>query len=220
MARKKGRGRGRRSKKVEENGTVDAARGDAGVEDSGRGGEPVVGAESPESPEARDQRRRAAVQESRKAYYRMLAEVATSMWYLKTKHFRKAWDDDDPDLEDRRERRALGRLAKGIEALTEAGVEVHDPTNERYPAGGEATMKPIQLDPTPGISFATVTETVRPVVYLGQARIQRGEVFVAVPLEDDTEKSDAEKSDAENSDAENSDTEHADTESERTQEKG
>jgi len=185
MAKSKGRGRGRRSKKLKENGTAEAAGAPVSRHQPAAREPEVTEAGDDESPEALERRRQHAVKESRRAYYRMLSEVATSMWYLKTKHFRKAWDDDDPELEDRRERRALGRLAKGIEALKEAGVEVHDPTNERYPSGGEATMKPIQLDPTPGIGFATVTETVRPVVYLRQTRIQRGEVFVAVPLEGD-----------------------------------
>jgi hypothetical protein len=123
--------------------------------------------------------------ESRQAQYRALSDVAVSLWYLKTKHFGQMWSDPDPDVEDPRERRALGRLAKGVAALANLGIEVHDPINSRYPEGGEAMMKPIQLEPTPGISVALVTETVRPIVYIRDRLLQRGEVFVATPIADD-----------------------------------
>lgn len=133
----------------------------------------------PGAPQSSGEERR----EARRAHFQMLASVATSMWYLKTKHFGKAWVDEDTDMEDPRDRRALGRLAKGVQALAEGGVEVHDPTHERYPEGGEAMMKPVQMIPTEGFTEARVTETVRPIVYFAEHLIQRGEVFVATPIE-------------------------------------
>ncbi|MCC5829131.1 MAG: hypothetical protein JJU36_06750 [Phycisphaeraceae bacterium] len=115
---------------------------------------------------------------------KLAAEFATCLWYLKTKHFKREWDDDETGDDDPRVRRALGRLNKSIEALGESGIEVHDPTNKRYPAGGEGMMRPIQLVPTAGITFEVVTETVAPIIYRDDRLIQRGEVFVAVPKED------------------------------------
>jgi hypothetical protein len=112
---------------------------------------------------------------------RVVADVATCLWYLKTKYFKRDWSDLDPESDDAKERRALGRLERGIEALVQAGIEVHDPTNDRFPIGGEGMMKALQTVPTPGLSHATVTETVRPIVYRGDRQIQRAEVFLAVP---------------------------------------
>lgn len=111
---------------------------------------------------------------------KLVADVAVCLWYLKNKHFKKDWKDPASDA-DPRVRRALGRLERGIAALREYGVEVHDPTDERYPEGGEAWMKPINFQSTPGLTSAKVAETVVPVVYRDDQLIQRGEVFVEVP---------------------------------------
>jgi len=115
--------------------------------------------------------------------YQMVAEMANCLWYVKTKHFRRDWESKDTGDEDPRVRRALGRLNRGIDSLKEGGFEVHDPTNERYPQGGENMMRPIQFQPTAGLTFDKVTETVTPIIYHNDRLIQRGEVFVAVPKE-------------------------------------
>lgn len=115
---------------------------------------------------------------------KLIAEFATCLWYLKTKHFKRDWDDGETGDDDPRVRRALSRLNKCIEALSDCGVEVHDPTNNRYPAGGEGMMRPIQFLPTAGITFEIITETVAPIVYCKGRLVQRGDVFVAVPKED------------------------------------
>jgi hypothetical protein len=112
---------------------------------------------------------------------RHLAAVATCLWYLKTKFFKRAWDLGDMQDDDPRVRRALSRLNKGIDTLSEAGVSLEDPTNRRYPPGSESLMRPIQTQPTPGLTFERVSETVTPIVYRNDRLIQRGEVFVAVP---------------------------------------
>lgn len=111
----------------------------------------------------------------------MVAELATCLWYLKTKHFKREWKSDDTSDDDPRVRRALGRVNRGIDALAKYGVEIDDPTNRRYPQGGENMMKPIEFQPTDGLTFEKVTETVRPIVYRDDRLLQRGEVFVAVP---------------------------------------
>ncbi len=117
----------------------------------------------------------------------LIAEIASCLWYLKTKHFKKAWgndatDDGDTD-EDPRVRRAIGRLNRGIDALKDNGIEIDDPTNKRYPPGGEGMMRPLQFQPTAGLTCEMVTETVTPIVYRNGQLVQRGEVFVAVPQE-------------------------------------
>lgn len=111
----------------------------------------------------------------------LVAEVATCLWYLKSKFFRQPWEEVNVTGDDPRHRRAVGRLNKCIALLKDGGIEVHDPTNERYPEGGEGTMRPIQFAPTDGLQFPQVSETMSPVVYRNQHLLQRGEVYVAVP---------------------------------------
>jgi hypothetical protein len=115
---------------------------------------------------------------------KLVVEIGTCLWYLKTKYFKRAWDDTDDDGDDPRLRRALSRLNKGMLALKESGIEVHDPVNERYPQGGEGTMRPIQFVPTPGLAFERVSETVSPIIYRQERLIQAGEVYVSVPKEE------------------------------------
>lgn len=115
---------------------------------------------------------------------RLLAEVATCLWYLKTKYFKHEWDDHDGEDDDPRVRRALKRLRKSVDMLHENGIEVHDPSNKRYPPGSEGLMRPIQFLPTAGLTFEMVNETVSPIIYFNDRLLQRGEVFVAVPKEE------------------------------------
>ncbi|MDF1798891.1 MAG: hypothetical protein P1V81_06925 [Planctomycetota bacterium] len=119
----------------------------------------------------------------------LVATMATCIWYLKTKHFKRAWGDLDASDEDPLVRRSLGRINRVIDKLEKGNVELQDPTNERYPSGGEHTMRPIQFTPTAGVSFEVVTETVVPVIYRNDRKIQVGEVFVATPIEEDDESS-------------------------------
>lgn len=114
---------------------------------------------------------------------RILSEVATCLWYLKTKHFRQSWDTEDRVEDDPKARRALGRLNNCLAALKAGNIEIQDPTNKRYPPGSGHLMKPVQLQPTPGITVEKVVETVKPIVFRDGRLIQQGEVFVAVPEE-------------------------------------
>ncbi|MGH8474953.1 MAG: hypothetical protein ACRER2_04150 [Methylococcales bacterium] len=113
-----------------------------------------------------------------------IAKLATCFWYVKTKHFKRRWENEDTSDDDPRVRTTLGRLSKGIDALTEGGIELHDPTNKRYRSGSEGMMRPIHFQPTTGLTFEKVTETVTPVIYREGRLIQPGEVFVAVPKEE------------------------------------
>jgi hypothetical protein len=113
----------------------------------------------------------------------LIGEMANCLWYLKTKFFRREWEDVDNSDDDPRVRRAISRLNRGIDALTRTGAQVRDPTNGRYHEGSEGLMRPIQLQPTQGLKTATVSETVTPIVFRDEMLIQQGEVFVAVPAE-------------------------------------
>lgn len=112
----------------------------------------------------------------------VVTELANCLWYLKTRFFRRQWLDEETADPDARTRHALSRLDRAIRALDKAGIRLVDPTGTRYPAGGEAMMTPLQFEPTAGVSTDTVSETARPMVFKGNSLIQRGEVFVSVPL--------------------------------------
>jgi hypothetical protein len=111
----------------------------------------------------------------------LLVELATGLWYLKTKFFKRQWDQFDSSDDDPRVRRALSRIDKSIEALRNFGIEVHDVTGMRYPPGGEAMMRPVDFLPSDDVAFDIVVETVTPIVFQDDVMLQRGEVFVAVP---------------------------------------
>ncbi len=111
----------------------------------------------------------------------LAAEFANCLWYLKTKYFRRGWEDLENSDDDPRVRRALGRINRTIDTLRENGLELQDPTDRRYPPGGEAMMRPIQFVPTPGLTVERVAETVSPIIFQNDRLIRRGEVFVAVP---------------------------------------
>ena len=111
-----------------------------------------------------------------------LAELANCIWYVKTRHFKREWQDENATDDDPRTRRTLGRLNKGADALKKLGLEVEDPTGKRYPTGGEAMMRPIDIVPTQGLTYDMVTEATTPLIYWKGAVVQRAEVFVATPM--------------------------------------
>lgn len=132
-----------------------------------------------------DERMRAEATLEWERQARMLGEVATLIWHLKTRHFGQEWTDPDPDSDDPRDRRAVARIQRTIDALERGGVTIEDPTGWRYPDGGEGWMKPVQITPQPGVTESIVTDTVKPIVYHHDRLIQRGEVFVASPIHED-----------------------------------
>lgn len=131
-------------------------------------------AQEPATESGSDSQSTAALQDA-------LCALATCLWYTKTKHLKVSWEDMDASLDDSRSRRTLGRINRSIDAITETGIEVVDPTGQRYPTGGEALMKPVQFSPSNDVETDTVVGTVKPIIYLNEKVIQRAEVFVEVP---------------------------------------
>ncbi len=113
-----------------------------------------------------------------------MTEMANCLWYLRTKHFRRAWEGGDDGDDDPRVRRALGRISRGVAALKRFGIEIQDLTGRRFPSGGESMLKPIDMVPVAGLGVERISETVQPVVFWRETLIQRGEVFVEVPQVD------------------------------------
>ncbi|MFC5750687.1 hypothetical protein [Actinomadura rugatobispora] len=100
---------------------------------------------------------------------RSLADVATSLWRLRTRVDRM---DDAP-------RAVVRHLETAWDALTDAGVEIKDHTGEPFDVG--LAMSVVAYQPTPGLHREQIIETVRPGVYLGDHSIQMAEVIVGTP---------------------------------------
>ena len=116
----------------------------------------------------------AAERESLRSLQILAIELAHCLWFLKTKHFKREWVNEDTADEDGRVRTALGRLNRGVKALAEAHITVVDPTGSPYPVGGEGYMRPLQFEPTAGTIKEVVSQTVRPAIFFGRTLISAG----------------------------------------------
>lgn len=105
-----------------------------------------------------------------------LASVAVSLWDIRRKLLPIA-----EECTDKRMRLMLRRTEKAIDALAGLGVTIDDPVGRRYGEGSEGTMRP-HFQPRAEYTIETVVETVSPVIYWNDQLVQRGEVFVAVPM--------------------------------------
>ncbi len=143
--------------------------------------EKVSEPQTPAAPDMRDKSDRLITQllETR----RLVVELATCLWYIKTKHLKKTWDDGENIDDDPRVRRTLGRISKTMEVFKKNGFELKDPTNERYAQGNEGTIVPIELVPTAGVGVDKISETVTPLIWHcdHEQPLQKAKVFVAVP---------------------------------------
>ena len=110
----------------------------------------------------------------------LVCDLATCLWYVKTRHLKLAWNDNQTVPDDPLSRRTLGRLSKAIDALQAHGYEVRDQTGERFWPGNEASMK-IQMLPKLGQEFDQIAETIQPTIFHADRLIRRGEVLVEVP---------------------------------------
>lgn len=113
----------------------------------------------------------------------VLAELATALWYLKTKFVRLAWSAPASEADDPRERRALRQVDRAAAGLADIGVEVDDPIGRRYPPGAEALMQALDYQPRADLEQDTVVQTVAPLVYRHGRIIRRAEVYVGIPEE-------------------------------------
>ena len=122
-----------------------------------------------------------------KEQQRFLADVGTGLWRLRQKMVQPG---SDKPLEEMR--RAYRHLESTWDALTQAGVEIHDHTGETVPEGGIYALKTIAFQPTPGVSHEKVVETIKPTIYYKDQMIQMGEVIIATKETSDakTEKKD------------------------------
>jgi hypothetical protein len=76
-------------------------------------------------------------------------------------------------------RRARGHVESTWDAVKKAKVEIHDHTGERYVDG--MAVKVLAFQPTAGITFDAIIETVKPSIFYRDKLIQMGEVVVGTP---------------------------------------
>jgi hypothetical protein len=101
-------------------------------------------------------------------------DLAAAAWKLRQK-------TSDPVTHGTREEfRHLTRYVDAIwDALASVGLEIQDHTNEPFDSG--QSLEVLAFQPTAGITRETVTETIRPTIYLKGHRLQMGQVIVATP---------------------------------------
>ena len=102
---------------------------------------------------------------------RVLAELATGLWRLRTKVTEPGTDVPRPEM------RAVRRQVEWMwGVLTDAGLDVQ--SHDQQPTDPGQSLKVIASQPVPGLDRERVLETVRPTVYLAGRVIQRGEVII------------------------------------------
>lgn len=104
----------------------------------------------------------------------LFSEIANAVWKAKQKLLSAGKGEFQGEI------RSIFRYIDSIsDALTEAGIQIQDHTNEPFDSG--QSLEVLAFQPTTGISRDTVVETIRPSVYLMGRRIQMGQVIVASP---------------------------------------
>lgn len=105
---------------------------------------------------------------------RLLAIVSTGLWRLRNQM-------RDPTTGEVREelRRPFRHLASVWDALAEHGIDIEEYGNRPFDSG--MALKVIAFQPMPGLGRETISETIKPAVYLGGRLIQMGEVIVGTP---------------------------------------
>jgi hypothetical protein len=107
---------------------------------------------------------------------KLLVSLATRLWRLRRNMVKPGTDEPLEGIG-----RAYRHLESALEILSDAGLEVQDHTNERVPDHGIYGVKQLAFEPTAGLRFDTVIETVKPTIYYKGQQVQMGEVIVGTP---------------------------------------
>ncbi|MFI0366701.1 hypothetical protein ACH35V_02410 [Actinomadura sp. 1N219] len=100
---------------------------------------------------------------------RLLAELATNLWRLRTRIERM----DDPP------RPVVRHLEAAWDVLAGTGITIRDHVGEPFDPG--LAMSVVAYEPTPGLAREQITEALRPGVYLEGRAVQMAEVIVGTP---------------------------------------
>ncbi len=111
-----------------------------------------------------------------------IADISTGLWRLKQKMVKPGTNQPLEEMQ-----RAYRHLESVWDALTQAGAEIMDYTNNPFDAG--MSLKVIAYQPVPGLERERVIETIKPTVYFRGKQIQMGEVIVGRPEKGETPSS-------------------------------
>lgn len=136
--------------------------------------EPWTGAESLLKELGSASRGGAASDELPEPQRRLLVEIGTGLWRLRQKMLKPGSSQPLDEM-----RKPYRHLESVWDALTQAGVEIHDYSDRPFDQG--LSLKVIAYQPTPGLTRQRIVETVKPSVYLRGDMLQIGEVIVGTP---------------------------------------
>ena len=105
---------------------------------------------------------------------KLLADVGTGLWRLKQKMVKPGTDQPLDEM-----KRAFRHLESVWDALSQAGTEIQDHTDNAFDPG--MSIKVIAYQPSPGLTREKIIETIKPTIYYNGRLIQMGEVIVGRP---------------------------------------
>lgn len=106
---------------------------------------------------------------------RLLAEVTTGIWRTQQRMLKPGTIEPQEDM-----RRAYRPLQAVLDALSQAGVEIIDRTQQPYTTG--LAERVVAFEEDAGISHEVVKETVKPAIYYSGRMLQQGEIIVGRPV--------------------------------------
>ncbi len=105
---------------------------------------------------------------------RLLADLGTTLWRMQ-----KATMEPDKDRPRRGMKTVVRHLNSAWDALRQRGLKVQNHTGCKFDTGQSLAV--LAFQPTAGLTFEVVLETVKPTLYLKGDVIQMGEVIVGIP---------------------------------------
>ena len=105
---------------------------------------------------------------------RFLADVATGVWRLRKRMCQPGSDRPREEM-----RREFSHLQSVWDALKQNGFLIQEHTDKKFDTG--QSLKVVAFQPTPGLTYEKVIDTIKPSIYYQERRIQMGEVIVGTP---------------------------------------
>jgi hypothetical protein len=105
---------------------------------------------------------------------KFLADVATGVWRLRKRMCQPGSDRPREEL-----RREFSHLQSVWDALKQNGFLIQEHTDKKFDTG--QSLKVVAFQPTPGLTYEKVIDTIKPSIYYQDRRIQMGEIIVGTP---------------------------------------
>jgi len=107
---------------------------------------------------------------------RFLADVVTGVWRLRRRMCQPGSDRPREEM-----RREFTHLLSIWDALRQNGFLIQEHTDKKFDTG--LSLKVMAFQPTPGLTYEKVIDTIKPSIYFQNRQIQMGEVIVGIPEE-------------------------------------